>query len=220
VRRTLPGKDEESDVVKFSTFCPKLLAGIDNGQIPPTIADRCITITLKRKRKDQEVARFLPRKVEPQAEELRSAIITWVTQNLEGIMTWEPDTDEEFVEALSDRAFEIAEPLIQIAMQAGGEYATIAKAAVVKLHTSNVTKPQTPEQKTLQAARDYLLPDDDMPRNSIHSATLADMMGVNAKQIGAWLAKFEITPNIITTGGTRARGYHRTQFEDAWERYL
>jgi Protein of unknown function (DUF3631) len=220
VTRTLPGKNEDSDVVKFSTFCPKLLAGIDNGQMPPTIADRCIPVILKRKRKDQDVARFLPRKVEPVAAELKTAILEWVLANMDGIVSWEPDTDDEFVNALSDRSFEIVEPLVQIAMQAGPEYAKRAKAAIIEVLTGKADKVLTPAAKCLAMARDLMSVDGDIPRQSIQTATLAEALGTTPKQVAAWLDKYEIKPQIITFGGTRARGFYRNQFEDAWERYL
>lgn len=213
VLRTLPGKGED-DVVKFPTFCPKLLAGIDNGQMPATIADRCITITLKRKRKDQEVERYLPRRVEPQAEALKAEVLAWVLDNMDGIISWEPP----IVDEISDRAFEISEPLLQIAMQAGPAYASAARDAIVKIMTTKTT-PLTPSQKVLATARDILFAGD-VPADKVQSAVLAEALGVNAKQIGAWLDRYDIKSNICTFGGTRARGYYRTQFEDAWERYL
>ena len=216
VRRTLPGKNEDSDVVEFSTFFPKLLAGIDNGQIPPTIADRCIPIILKRKRKDQEVSRFLPRKVEPLAAALKKDIMSWVIDNMEAVDAWEP---EEITE-ISDRSFEISEPLLQIAMQIDSDTATRVKDAIIDTLTGKAEKVLTPTQKALLAAKNYLMPADDMPRDHVYTATLAEIMGVSSKQISEWLKKYEITPQLIQTGGTRARGFYRHQFEDAWERYI
>lgn len=218
VTRTLPGKNEDSDVVKFSTFCPKLLAGIDNGQIPPTIADRCIPIILKRKRKDQEVSRFLPRKVRPAAEELKTAILEWVLHNADGIVTWEPDTDEELLDALSDRSFEICEPLMQIAMQAGPEYRDRAKRALIEVLSGKAEKILTPTQKCLLAAKELF--DADPQRGSVQTATLAEALNTTPKQVAAWLPKYDIAPSIITAGGSRNRGFYRQDFEDAWERYL
>lgn len=215
VRRTMPGKSEDSDVVSFSTFCPKVLAGIDNGQIPPTIADRCVPIILKRKRKDQDVERFLPRKVEPQAEVIKTRALEWVLANMDGIVAW----DVPFIDELSDRQFEIIEPLMQIAMQAGKEYANRLRAAAIKLFTTGAAKPLTQGQKVLTAARD-IMNSGDMPADKVQSATLAEALNVSPKQIGAWLAKYDITPNTLTFGGVRAKGYWRTQFEDAWERYI
>jgi len=45
----------------FKTFCPMLLAGIDKSNIPDTIADRSITIRLKRRLKGELVTPYRPK---------------------------------------------------------------------------------------------------------------------------------------------------------------
>ena len=56
----------------FRTFCPKALAGI--GDLPDTIADRCIPIRMERKRRGDQVARWRWRDVEPHADEVRAKL--------------------------------------------------------------------------------------------------------------------------------------------------
>lgn len=43
--------------------------------------------------------------------------------------------------------------------------------------------------------------------------------GLNAAKLGKLLAEFEIKSATIRFPGTQAKGYRRTDFEDAWTRY-
>ena len=209
---TLPGKDDDSDVVDLPTFCPKIMAGIDNGNLPPTLASRAITITLRRKRPDQEVQRFLPRKVEPIADALVETITEWVKSHMEIIEDYEP----EFVEGISDRGFEISEPLLQIAHAAGIEDEMRA-ALTVLLSKPKVTLTQG--QQVLQAARDHFV-NNDIDR--VTTASLEVATGFNGKLIGSLLSKYEIKPMTLNkiNAGKNAKGYYAYQLQDAIDTYL
>lgn len=215
IKVTLPGRNEDSDVVTMSTFCPKVLAGIDNGQLPPTLASRSITITLRRKRPDQDVARFLPRKVEPLADELQETITEWVKVNLDTVADYEP----EFVDGIGDRAFQITEPLLQVAYAAGVE--DEAREAIATL----LTKPTvtlTQGQQVLMAAREWFT-ESDMDR--VTTARLENATGFNGKLIGTLLAKYGIRPVTLNkghavTGDKNAKGYYLRDLADAIATYL
>lgn len=210
VLRTVPGKDG-GEVMPFSTWAPKLLAGIDNAGMPDTIADRCIRIVLKRKRKDQEVERFMYRTVEADAKEIRDAIEKWTAHNLEKIAATEPRVIEE----ISDRAFEIAEPLLQIAACAT-TWTKPARAALTAL-LKQEERPLSLPAQVLQTARTIM---QNTNADRITSATLADAMDMSAKRVGVLLAPYGITPQTIRTPNNTLKGYHRRDFEDAWSRYL
>lgn len=231
VWRTLPGKDKGtfnfnaetgestgeagSDVVKFPTFCPKILAGIDNGQLPPTLASRSITIVLRRKRPDQDVARFLPRKVEPEAELLQDMITDWVKANLDTIGDYEP----EFLEGISDRQFQITEPLLQVAHAAGIEDETretlsrlLARPAITL----------TQGQQILAAAATYF---NQSGHDRITTNWLSTATGYNGKLIASLLGKYEVAPVTLNkghavTGGKNAKGYYKRDLLEAIQSYL
>ena len=71
----------QHEVKDYSVFCPKVLAGI--GELPDTIADRCIPIRLERKKKSQETERFRGRDAAQITEPLRLALHHWA-QDTEG----------------------------------------------------------------------------------------------------------------------------------------
>jgi hypothetical protein len=64
-------------------FCCKAICGI--GTLPDTIADRSISIRLKRRRAAETVERFRLREVEPGATELRSRLAAWLEPHLDAL---------------------------------------------------------------------------------------------------------------------------------------
>lgn len=204
------------DVEDFSTFCPKLLAGLDNGAMPDTLSDRCIRIVLKRKKPGQQVERLIPRRVEPDAEALNAHIKSWAMTAMASLM----DAPEpEYIEELSDRAMEIAEPLLMIAGLMGKAYTARTRTAMTALLAGR--QPRASEGiRVLTAARE-LFGFNQPNVDRIPSATLAENVGMTPKAVGVVLARYEIQPATIRFGGTaKAKGYYSRDFADAWERYL
>ena len=54
-----------------------MLAGLDTGSLPETLADRSIIIRMRRKSREEQVDAFRVRRVEPQAEVLRERAAAW-----------------------------------------------------------------------------------------------------------------------------------------------
>jgi hypothetical protein len=203
------------EVVQFNTFCPKMLVGIDNAAMPDTIRDRCIPINLKRKKSGEEVERFIPRKIQEDADTLKANIEKWATQNIERIFT---AADPKPIDGISDRSFEISEPLLVLARVAGGAAAEkTARAALTKLLAGK--KPAVSDGiQTLMAAKELFEQTDS---DRIASATLAGHMGYSPKKLGVVLAPYGITPTTMRFNtGDRSKGYMKRDFADAWERYL
>lgn len=201
-----------ADVVDYSTFCPKLLAGLDNGAMPDTLADRCIKIVLKRAKPGQSVERLIARRVEPEAEPLTARIKAWSLTNMTRLMD---AAEPEYIDGLTDRAQEIAEPLLMIAHLAGPKHYAKLRAALAALLIGQ--KPRMSEgMRALEIARELFDNTDRIP-----SATLAEAMSMTPKALGVILARYDITPSTIRfTTGDKLKGYYARDFTDAWERYL
>ena len=116
------------DFAEFSTFCPKVLAGI--GTLPDTIADRAIPIRLERKTRDEKVQRFFRRQATPVAEDLCRRVEEWRERRADAVGAARPRMPEE----LSDRMQEGCEPLVAIADRLG--WGDEARAALVALLTA------------------------------------------------------------------------------------
>lgn len=201
--------------VSFSTFCPKMLVGIDNGAMPDTLKDRCIPIVLKRKRTDQAVERFIPRKIEADAKELKSRLQKWASDNLDSIMA---APDPKPIDGISDRSFEICEPLLILARVAGGAaYDKTIRKQLLALLAGH--KPRASlGVRILQAAKDHF---QTMNADKMSSAQLAQAVGVTPKKLGVELARYDITPSTLRfPSGDKLKGYVASDFADAWARYL
>lgn len=198
---------------QFNTFCPKMLAGIDNAAMPDTLRDRCIPIILKRKRTTDEVERFVPRRMQADLDTLREQIRHWAATNMDRALD---APDPAIIDGISDRAFEIAEPLLVLAAVCGREYVKPTREAIVKLLAGQKPK-QSIGVRTLEAAKEML---DESAADRIFSAALATKMGVTTKRLSAILAPYGITPSTIRHGDDRGKGYHRADFTEAFELYL
>ncbi len=220
----------------FDVFCPKAIAGI--GSLPDTVADRSIPIRLKRKSGREQVERFRVRNVEAETIELRARIVNWVATALPILKDARPDLPE----ALSDRAADGAEPLLAIADLAGGDWPTLARAAIVGLCSDEPAEDASLGVRLLSDIRKVM-----DARRKVMDAKVADRitsadlcLALNGMEESPWsewgrqgkpisptgvaklLKAFGIGPGTIKTGegDASAKGYYRKSFTDAWERYL
>ena len=88
----------------FPVFCPKALAGI--GKLPDTVADRCLTITMRRKPREK-VRRFFSRDVKPLAQPLAAKLEAW-SQNQHIIATLQ-EARPVITPGFDDRAADISQ---------------------------------------------------------------------------------------------------------------
>lgn len=201
-----------TDTESFSTFCPKLLAGIDNGALPDTIADRCIPITLKRKKTDVTVERWIWRKVEDDAVTLSERIAAWAAENFDALLDAEPTIIEE----ISDRSFEISEPLLAIADRLGGWHQR-GRDAIIALLTVDDDVKLSRAAQVLAFSREYM---ETHRTDRIASKVLMDQFGLHGKVLGTMLKPYGISSRGMTIDGLMAKGYLKADMQDAWDRYL
>ena len=69
---TVPRVGTGGTLIEFNVFCPKMIIGI--GDIPDTIASRCIPFVMRRKLPDENVQRFRKRQAELEAAPIRKAL--------------------------------------------------------------------------------------------------------------------------------------------------
>lgn len=221
------------EIVEFSVFGAKVLAGI--GELPDTVSDRAIIITMRRRTRTEPVKRFRRRDAGPDAVSLRDELTEYAQQAQDAVyqaldaVAYLAD-DGEPLEGLDDRRFEQAwEPLLAVARIAGASW--LARAVNAAIVLSDVeTEPESlgvrlladtraifdrlGDRVTSQKLADELADDESSP--------WADWYGhrVTPRATAKILAPFGIRPKVIKLGdGTTARGYLREAFEDAWRRY-
>lgn len=209
----------------FTTFCPKVIAGI--GKLPDTLADRSIPIRLKRVQR-REIARFRRREVNREAEDIKAQLAGWCASNLEQLRAARPEIPPE----LSDRQADCCEPLLAIADLVGGEWPEAARKALIEL----CVEAQADDQSTgIRLLFDIRTVFEEYDVDRIASVDLVAALievetspwaefwlgkPLTAPRLARILSRFEIAPGTIRVGGRTPKGYNRRDFEDAFSRYL
>ena len=236
----LPGGGYESRL--FSTWAPTAIAGI--GKPPPTIMDRSIPISLKRKLSVESVKPLRDRDGADLVT-LGRKVARFVSDNEATLRVIEPQPP---LAVDNDRAKDMWEPLLAIADVAGGDWPRRAREAGRALVRAAEEDDDDLKLKLLGDIRELFLtefPDgypehegrpDDGPR--LASATLVKKLlaledrpyGALGKMqkpltqhgLGRILRDFEIRPTTVRPidSSARAKGYYLHQFEDVFARYL
>jgi Protein of unknown function (DUF3631) len=222
--KNVPTPDGGFEPRAFSTWCPMLLAGI--GKLPDTIADRSITIEMKRKRPDEKVKRLRARDG-GELWDLGRKVARWATDNLDSVGLADPEVPEK----LNDRAADAWSPLLAIADVAGGDWPARARKAAIEL--SGGEGAETMREILLNDIWDAFharnadrLPSDDLvdyliglehrPWSEINRGKPVTKAG-----LARLLKPFKVVPGTIRLdGGRTAKGYYRRAFDDAFERYV
>jgi hypothetical protein len=211
-------------VADFKTFCPKAIAGI--GRLPDTVVSRSIPIRLRRKTGSEPVERFRRRTVESEGAALRAEIEAWAEEDIDRLA----DQTVALIVQLSDRAFDVWEPLLAIAGLAGGDWPERAHAAALALSGLVATDDESfgvrllADIRSILADRDRVLSAEltyalnaaeESPWGGFNTGT-----GIKPREIAKLLKPFEIAPHTIRDSDRNAKGYYAKSFEDAFDRYL
>jgi Protein of unknown function (DUF3631) len=213
LRVRMDGRTHE--VERFDVYGPKAIAGI--GDLPGTVSDRAIPIRLKRRARNQSVARFRRREASAEAKKITfdPTLVTLVPDV--------PVPDE-----LNDRAADSWEPLIAIAEAAGEPWPERARLAAIALSRENLRVSSGVLllghiRDAFSGEKDHL-PTAELLR-SLHDrddAQWFDWYGapLSAQGLAKLLDRYGIRPAQRRVGGEKVRGYFKADFADAWARYL
>jgi hypothetical protein len=221
--------DEGRKVEEFELFCPRVLAGI--GRLPETIESRSLHIRLKRRLKSEIVERLGPRQRRQAAaeiESIRERLVAFASANLEALKGAEP----AFPPGLRDREEDAAEPLFAIADLVGGDWPNDLRAAVLEVcHSDEAHDPS----KGVQLLQDVLEVFEQKGVKVISAGQLVEALikiedapwseysfgkPLTTRGLGRLLAGYGILARTVRVDGRTPKGYMRSWFEDAWERYV
>lgn len=220
-------RQQGKETVKFRTFGPKLLAGIDNGHLPDTVASRSIEIMLEKVAKLNDEGQL----VAPDGSTreiyysfMAEEIAEGINRKIEAfIATWAANYSRYMpkpIPGLGTRQFEIAFPLLQVAHAVGIEEE--AREWMKIVFTPKPAK-DTPAQALLRSIRKAF---DEAETDKLHSAMIVAQLneeapGWNTKLLSARLKGLvEGSPATIWIGNRQAKGYYRHQFEKAFAAQL
>lgn len=223
-RCVMRGKVVETE--ELEAYCAVALAGLDD--LPDTIMTRSVVVRMRRRAPGEHVEPWRLRVNGPDAEKLRTRIAAWtaaVADRLTGEF-W-----PELPEQVADRDADVWEALVTVADLAGGPWPERARGAAVALVAA--AKQRTPsigvlllrdvravfnEAKADQLTTEQLLAGlnrlDESPWASVRRGEPLDGRGLSQR-----LGKYGITSKMHA-GGRGLRGYSRSQFADAWSRYV
>jgi hypothetical protein len=223
------GEGSNQEAKEFRTFGPKILAGIRD--LPDTVADRSIPITLKRKAPGETVAKFRTKWVRREAEPLRSRLKLWAASTATDVLG---DAEPAMPPGLHDRQEDLWEPLLAIADLANGEWPQRARAAAQ--WTSHTSRDADADAESLgirllgdiqavfaDIAADVIATNDligalsqieESPWSAWHNTN-----PISATKLASMLKPFGIKPRKRRSGTDTIRGYTRDAFTDAWSRY-
>jgi putative DNA primase/helicase len=225
VLRTV-GEDHEPR--SFATYSAAAIALI--GQLPGTLADRSITIDLKRRLPSEKVEPFRLDRTE-HLDKIARKIARWAADNAEAVRAADP----EMPDGVFNREADNLRPLLAIADVAGGDWPERARKAI--RHGREASDQASLLELLLSDIRDIFEASDHLDR--IASATLVERLvqieshpwgefGRSGKPITPTkLARLLDAPSVkigpqkirFTTDDVRM-GYYRHQFDDAFEHFL
>lgn len=220
-------KNDTIDVVEFSVYGPKAIAGIAlERHLPESTLSRCIMINLRKKLPHEKTER-LRHADSGLFEGLNKRLKQFAKTFKETLAKARPHLPEE----LSDRAQDNWEPLLAIAECAGPEWLARATKAALKLSgaateavsagnelLSDIHDAFTTRQATRFRTVELLkaLTDDE----ELGWATWNRGKPLTARQLAKLLTAYGIHPKTVRFGKETPKGYELSQFEDVFNRYL
>jgi putative DNA primase/helicase len=218
------GEDHEPRA--FSTFSACAIAMI--GRLPPTLDDRSVRNELRRRRVDEVVEPFRFDHTE-HLDQLARKAARWAGDNASVIQRAEPDMPT----GVFNRAADNWRPLLAIADAAGAEWPSRARRAVQCTGESAAGDGDSLRVLLLTDIRMIFA---ERKQDRISSAALVDALnsiegrpwaewnrgkGLTPNRLARMLAPFGIAPATVRMrDDTTPKGYLRSQFEDAFVRYL
>jgi len=215
---------DEHIPTRFNVWGAKALAGI--GHLADTIMDRAITLELRRKLPHESVDRL--RYAEPGLfEEMASKLARFAEDSRDTLCRCRPALPQ----TLHDRAQDNWEPLLAIASIAGDDWPKRAWRAALKL-SGNAEDGGTVGNELLADIREVfelrrvvkistadlitaLCDDDEKPW-----ATYNRGKPITPRQVAKKLKEYNIASKTIRISYDVSKGFERSQFEDAFTRYL
>ena len=212
---------EEFEPRSFSTYTPCAIALI--GSLPSTLADRSVSIKLQRRRWDEPIEPLRFDRTE-HLDQLARKAARWAADNAERLRHADPEMPADVFNRMADNW----RPLLAIADAAAGEWPMRARQAIQRTADGE------------QSIGELLLADIHaiFAKRDVDRVTSADLVealiAIEGRAWAEWkagkpispngiarlLARFAIAPETIRVNDRTPKGYRRSQFEDAFERYL
>lgn len=220
-------KGDDFEAKCFHVFCMKAIAGINAIKLSETVTSRSIIIGLRRKRADENVVRIRHAPADLFCN-LAAKLARFANDFSESLKNTRPDLPD----ALGDRDQDNWEPLLQIAMVAGGHWPETAISASLTL-SKELQSPQSSANELLADIQEIF------EEKLVIKMTTTDLINalcedtekswatynrgkqLSPRQLASKLKDYGITSKTIRINNYEtAKGYEADEFADAFQRYL
>ena len=220
----------------FKTFCPKAI-GMVGRKLPPSTLSRCVIVELRRRKKDEHIEKFA-HKDDDELANLRSRLFRWSIDNVQALRAAKPSMPETF----DNRRGDNWRIMLAIADLASEDWGSKARIAATKLEGASDSSTigvrlladikrvfdQDGVDCMLSAALvTRLKEDEEGPWSAwgrgkgLTQNSLAVLLGGGGGRCRGSRGGFGIhSQNVRPPNEPQSKGYKRSQFEDAWARYL
>jgi putative DNA primase/helicase len=215
--------------VQYSTWAPKAIASIEN--LPRTLQDRSIAIRLRRKLPSEKVRNFRADRVQALTNLCRMAA-RWAQDNLDTLR----NLDASVPGQLHDRQADNWRPLFNIADRIGGEWPAKARAAALTIEgAESECEKASPTSGIRLLADCRTVFEDEGATEPSAKEIIARLYAldespwrdykwgkpITESAFAALLEPFGIKSKRQKSGKDKGRmKWRRSDFEDAWRRYL
>jgi Protein of unknown function (DUF3631) len=208
---------------EIPAYCAVALAGL--GNLPDTILSRAIVLRMRRRAPDEQVEAWRRRIHAREGEEIRDQLALWAAGALGAVINQWPTMPA----GVTDRDADVWEALLAVADAAGGTWPERARAAAVALVKASKESSPSLGIRLLSDIRDAFGTTDKLPTktllerlHAISEAPWADIRGkpLNDAGLAKRLEGYGIKPKLVRIGTEVSRGYDRSEFYEAWKRYL
>ncbi len=216
-------KGKEIHTEEIPAYCAVALAGL--GDLPDTILTRSVVVKMKRRAAHEHVEAYRRRMHAPAGEALHARLARWCSGIADTVMAVFP----EMPEGVTDRNADVWEPLLAIADAAGGDWPDRARVAAVA-HVALLREGNPSLGVALLKDIQAVFSGDERMASGVLVERLialpespwADLKGrpINERRLAYHLKQYGIEPRVIRIGASTPRGYERSDFHDAWARYL
>jgi hypothetical protein len=212
----------------FPTFAPKVI-GMVGRKLPPATLSRCIFVELRRRRKDEFIEKFAHAD-DSELADLRRRLRRWAIDNQDTLRDAKPTMPDE----LQNRRADNWKLQLAIADLCSGveDFGEKARAAAIRIEGKADNR--TIGVRLLADIR--ALFDADPLAHCMSSTTMVESLikdeekpwaeltrgkPLTQNRLAKLLGAYRIISQTVTPPGKKdAKGYYRSQFEDAWTIYL
>jgi hypothetical protein len=226
---TVPRCDgPDNEVRHFPVYGPKAFATI--GRLPDTLGDRCIRITMQRRTISQDIERFLLSRTKAHAKPLALSLTKWAREKRKSVQSKYDGLDD--LPFLSDRDADLWMPIFSVCAVGALERMDELKKCALVLSGAKAVD-DVDDSQALKLLADVRRVWMDGEPHMLTTSLLDELKSIPESPWGesgreltprgfaAILRPFGPVPRQVrVNGATTGKGYVRSEFDDAFLRYL